>query len=87
MGPNVTLGLRGRHDRVTCDPYEKLHLYIRGFSFWKIMFYDEKALFISDVSTCWRCWKGTGDTLIKNIRKLSSYIRKFRGIGCKVVYE
>ncbi len=26
-------------------------------------------------------------TLIKKKRKFSSYIRKFRGIGCKVIYD
>jgi hypothetical protein len=28
-----------------------------------------------------------GPTLIKNKIKFSSYIRKFRGIGCKVIYD
>ncbi len=27
------------------------------------------------------------DALIKNKIKFSSYIRKFRGIGCKVIYD
>jgi hypothetical protein len=30
---------------------------------------------------------GGNSTLIKNKTKFSSYNRKFRGIGCKVIYD
>ncbi len=31
--------------------------------------------------------RGERTALIKKKRKFSSYIRKFRGIGCKVIYD
>ncbi len=31
--------------------------------------------------------RGEKTALIKKKRKFSSYIRKFRGIGCKVIYD